>query len=260
MKIGVTIPIWIQDNPALIDQTVKAASCLKSQHEIRLFVACTRLHQIEPVALQDKIQAACDFHVTVLHEPFVERSVAGAWNWGCKHALEENADYLMVTANDVEVEPGCIDELVKHGEESASSLWSGLELSQPSPAENGFVPSCCDFSCFMIRPRTIDVVGWFDERFRPAYFDDNDYYTRAILAGCVTRQVVTARFKHHGSLTIHTEPEAAHHVRFWFETNRRRYFDKWGVNRVMDTPDDILANCWRHPWNDESLPVSFCDR
>lgn len=260
MKVAVTMPLWVQDAPALIDQTVKAASCLSSRHELRLFTACTRLHQIEPEKLQDKLRATAPCLVTVLHEPFVERSVAGAWNWGCQHGLSWGADYLLVTANDVEVEPECIDTMVAFGEANPDvAIWSGLEKSE-DPPKNGATPHCCDFACFMVRPSTFTTAGWFDARFRPAYFEDNDYYARVILSGGLTRQVPTARFLHHGSLTTKNEPEAKHHCIHWFEENRKRYREKWGVLRVMDTPADVLGHCWKHPWNDPTLPVTFWER
>jgi hypothetical protein len=257
-KCAAVIPVWIQDCKELVDQTIKAASCLRTQHELTLYVACTRLHQVSPLELENRIQRACPFHVVVLHEACVERSVAGAWNWGVKHALDEKADYILIQANDVEVEPECVDRLVAYGEAHKDVLlWSGLESRQNPPEDPATVLECCDFSCFMIRPETIATAGWPDRLFRPAYAEDNDFYTRVVLSDGLTRQVATARFLHHGSLTIRSEPDAAHHVRHHFDINIERYKKKWGVGRVVDTPAEIREHCFKTPYNEPGKPVSW---
>ncbi len=49
----------------------------------------------------------------------------------------------------------------------------------------------------------------FDPNFRPAYFEDNDYYARVVLGGGRCRVVHAAQFFHHGSMTIKEDPEMA---------------------------------------------------
>ena len=66
----------------------------------------------------------------------------------------------------------------------------------------------CDFACFLLRRRTIERHGWFDAGYRPAYAEDNDYYTRVVLGGEDCRVVHAARFFHHGSMTIRSDTEA----------------------------------------------------
>src|ERR1700722_10504508 len=104
-------------------------------------------------------------------------------------------------------------------------------------------------------PTTIERHGWFDSGYKPAYAEDNDYYTRVVLGGEECRVVHAARFFHHGSMTIRLDPEAAHHVRHWFETNLRRYRDKWGAASMPRDRDEVLRTCFRHPYNDASKPL-----
>jgi len=260
MKIAIVIPVWIQDRPELIDQTARAAAHLCTTHDARLWIACTRLHQATPDELRARVQRECPLPVEVLHEPGVERSVAGAWNWGCRAGLAWGADYLLVTANDVEMEPPCIDALAAYGDAHPdASIWSGLDNRHPA-ADPAGVYECCDFACLMLRPSTLERFGWFDEHFRPAYHEDNDYYTRVVIGGGQPRMETAARFLHHVSLTIRTEAEAAHHVQHWWETNRTRYAAKWGPMPPPNTPAEVKAMCHQHPWGDVSLPVSFWDR
>lgn len=41
----------------------------------------------------------------------------------------------------------------------------------------------CDFSCVMFKNNLINSIGYFDENFTPAYFEDDDFCVRSILAG-----------------------------------------------------------------------------
>jgi hypothetical protein len=260
MNIGVIIPVFVHTNPLLINATLDAASKLRSTHALHLYIACTRLHLITPEALQERLAAVCAFPVQVLYEPGVARSVAGAWNWGCREALRAGADYLVLTANDVAVEAECIDSLVAFGENPANArmaLWSGIDVKNQSGIDPAAVSEGCDFACCMLRPETLEKHGWFDSAFRPAYAEDNDYYTRVILGGNEACMVHAARFVHHGSLTIRSDPEAAHHVNHWFEINIRRYRDKWGASQMPASKDEVLANCHRNPFGIADKPLTW---
>ena len=165
----------------------------------------------------------------------------------------------MLLANDTELAPDCLDRLLGFDDPSVW-LWSGISINTRGPIDPQAVAEGADFSCVMFRADLFERVGTFDERFRPAYFEDNDYYLRVVLAGGKCRCVGAAQFVHHGSGTIRLDPEAAHHCRHWFEINRRRYLDKWRINHTMVDDVDVLANAARHPWGDESLSISFWDR
>lgn len=256
MKIAVTIPVWIYQNPALIEATQRAVARLRSDvHELTIYLACTRLHQIGPIDLQGYCQRETKHRVCVLHEPGVERSVAGAWNWGCGQGQH---DLYLLTANDVEAEAESVDAMAAWGEANPETMiWSGLDRNHTSPERP---VDSCDFAFFMLRRGATERFGTFDERYRPAYFEDNDYYTRVVLAGHTPKMIPEARFLHHGSLTTKMEPDAAHHVRHHFALNRARYQAKWGPAEPPGDPAGVLAQCHKTPWNDPSLPITFWDR
>lgn len=84
------------------------------------------------------------------------------------------------------------------------------------------------FSCFMITPKTFEVVGGFDESFYPAYFEDNDYFMRMTLAD-VNLVPIATNITHYPSSTIQAmndEQRVEHHDRF--RANRAYYISKWG--------------------------------
>lgn len=84
------------------------------------------------------------------------------------------------------------------------------------------------FTVFLARKALFEKVGWFDECFYPAYFEDNDFGYRMQLAG-IERHYVAAKYYHHQSATIQTfshEEMQQHHASF--DANKHRYRMKWG--------------------------------
>src|SRR5580692_5311030 len=220
MKIGIIMPVVLQTE-ALLELTLDAAEQIKTQHDATLYVICNRLHVCTAAQLQSSLERRFAGTVSVLHEPGVERSVAGAWNLGCFHALNEASTYIAIAANDTLLRPDCLDSLVDYGQTGAADVWSGISYNDRENIDPTLISDAADFSCFMIRPTTLHRFGMFDPNFKPAYFEDNDYYARVILGGGRCHVVHRAQFFHHGSMTIRSDPEMAHHVRSWFETNRQ---------------------------------------
>jgi hypothetical protein len=251
------MPVFLQNEP-LLDLTCSSAAALRTAADATLYVVCTRLHGCTPEELGDRLQRQATVPVRVLHEPYVERSVAGGWNHGVANALRDGADLVCITANDVVVELDCLDRLIDFGREPVNAgvaVWSGIDARDRSTIDASLATDGCDFACFMLRRRTIERHGWFDAGYKPAYVEDNDYYTRVVLGGDDCRVVHAARFFHHGSMTIRLDAEAAHHVRHWFEANVRRYREKWGAAKMPADRDDVLRYCFRHPFNDSSKPL-----
>jgi GT2 family glycosyltransferase len=84
------------------------------------------------------------------------------------------------------------------------------------------------FSLVKITQAAYQKVGPFDTRFYPAYYEDNDYYERAVRAGVsIARSDV--KMTHHASSTIKSydkaEREAFNH---FFRVNENYYISKWG--------------------------------
>src|SRR5262249_36494886 len=158
----------------------------------------------------------------------VIRSVAGSWNQGAKLAIADGASHIAFVANDTRLSENCLDTLVAFSERHGGDLWSGISYNNRSQIDASQVTDGPDFTCFMALRSTFDNHGWFDPNFKPAYFEDNDYYARIVLAGGQCQVVHAAQFYHHGSMTVRLDPEAAHHVKYWFELNRGYFARKWG--------------------------------
>lgn len=256
MKIAIVTPVVLQ-NEAMLFKTLEAVEHMISSHSSVLYVVCNRLHVCLPEQLERFIAERFRGEINVVHEPGVERSVAGAWNVGCILAIRQGVDYIAMIANDTRLTQNCLDQLVEYGTAETVDLWSGISCNDRKTIEPQRQTDGADFSCFMIRPGTIQKHGLFDSNFRPAYFEDNDYYARVVLGGGDCRVVHAAQFFHHGSMTIKADPEMAHHVGYWFEKNRQYFAQKWGVATPENHKEGVLERYYRHPFNDPTKPLSW---
>lgn len=164
--------------------------------------------------------------VDVPVQPFVidnwnqNRGVAGGWNEGIRRALEAGCEAIAVSNDDVRLWPGTLQKLVRCMEDYP--LVSATASEGP---EEYLYPA--DYSLFMIRPDLVEKVGWFDEVFYPAYFEDNDMNYRLKLAGYPETRWGGARIDHVGSVTQNWNGDmvVSHSD---FEKNRLYYKTKWG--------------------------------
>jgi GT2 family glycosyltransferase len=92
---------------------------------------------------------------------------------------------------------------------------------------------------FGVSRRAIAEVGWFDENFVPAYYEDNDWHWRAQQAGFEVKWLGSPG--HFGSHAIRSSTLYAAENRRTFADNGRYYVAKWGgtpSNEVFTTPFD----------------------
>lgn len=152
-------------------------------------------------------------------------SVAKAWNLGFK----EGGDTTIVTGDDV-----------VFGEHTLENLRDGAVASESRflyPATNASQMFCV----FTAKMALFEKIGWFDEQFFPAYFEDNDFFRRMTLAGEGALAIAECDPYHHdtsSTLKSFNPPEQEeHHVQF--RQNQRRYVVKWGGlpgSEIYDVP------------------------
>lgn len=251
MQIAVIIPACLQQ-PALLHQFRENLRVLHHDAIARVIVVCNRLTLMQVPALEALLAQDLQSPIQVLHDK--ERSVAGAWNRGIELAMDAGISAFLVTAVDVELPTKTIDLLLRFGETRPDvGVWSSTPNQELSDCRDECVDRC-DFSCFMLRKSTIERHGWFDKEYKPAYFEDNDYAVRLVLGNQPAQQVIAARHRHEGSLTIKLDSEMAHHVQSWFEKNRARYIEKWKV--LTDNYLQICQLCHTTPY-DSKRPLSW---
>lgn len=202
------------------------------------------------------------------------KGCAPTWNQGVKWGVEDklvNFTHFLIINNDILVSPKTIQGMYDRMQTVSADggkrkmLVSAIDVAgeipvpemilDPNHAVNNKEVSEAPhphFSCFMITKETLEVVGYFDEQFYPAYFEDNSYHYRCkLLAGSDSAITVTqVAFYHFGSRTqneayggVPVVPGEA------FNANRQRFIKLWG-----NVPGQESFN---HPYNDESLSAKL---
>lgn len=263
IKVGIVMPVWLQETPILA-MTERTIHTIKSTADVRLYIVPSRLKPELITAKDLEVQATAWSRVPtkVICTPVIDNSVAKCWNIGCMQAFQDGCHFALIHANDVLLTENAIDTMVEFGLAHYDiDLWSALSTNgiDANSLPKGIGDSA-DFCCFMIRPLTFIRFGTFDEHFRPAYFEDNDYYARVFIGGGRCAHVFDAQVFHLGSQTVKLDPEAAHHNSHWFNINKQRLFTKWQTNRVANNSEEVLALYTKHPWGDPALPVSYWNR
>ena len=199
---------------------------------------------------------------------FGQRSVSQSWNFGISQSLK--SDYILIANNDIILHPKTIDNLIRFIDKTdyvmvtARNINDGKHLSTDlfnyNPADfdeedlkpiTNWREEGPDFSCFLIKPDFINKIGWFDENFFPAYFEDNNAHTVIVKSGFHAKRVSTAPYFHYGSTTVNNNPGLKKIIENkYFEKNKQYFISKWG-----DGPSAVLdGKGFDYPFNsDKSL-------
>jgi GT2 family glycosyltransferase len=192
--------------------------------------------------------------------------LAAVWNLSILKARELGCSLFLVLNNDIILSPTTIDNLVKKMstgkyvmatgvnqhegcEKPEDMLLKSVEYKEDEPDNEH-----PDFSCFLINDNTIDKIGWFDENFITAYFEDSDYHARIALSGEKAVSTISAIYYHFESKTVKMNPQIREIVKESFEHNRDYFKEKWGHENVGDVPE-MRKKYWKNPFNDPKKDI-----
>ncbi len=181
----------------------------------------------------------------------------GGNNVGLRHALNSNADYLLVLNNDTEVAPDLIRLLVDAAEADPSvgmvgptiyycsrpdTVWSAggmidwrngrtamVGLNERDAGQFGGVPREVDFitGCAMlVRRSVLESVGLLDDRFF-AYYEDTEWCVRTRRAGFKIIHVPAAKVWH--KISPETQMDSPT-VRYYMARNRLLFMRLGGAS------------------------------
>jgi GT2 family glycosyltransferase len=157
------------------------------------------------------------------------------WNKGIEMALQDGCDYVFVPNLDLYFNSNCLDNLVEGASKSPDCIFwcaTGVEIEKINSCPTSNIVSedldGSSFSYFLIDKKLIEQVGYFDTKFAPAYFEDNDMYYRITLVGGKFGRVHDAIVYHHGSGTLKCDAELQNNNHITFVKNREYYISKWG--------------------------------
>ena len=165
--------------------------------------------------------------------------VAAAWNRGIQHLFsDEKIDKVLVLNNDVLLHREAIKRLVTAMNENYFPIITGTDVAKKcavptdvytiSLPETHYYADAPEFSCFMISREGYEMIGDFDTKFYPAYFEDNDYHYRAKLLKQRLVKLNTALYYHYGSRTIKENPDVEDVSNTFYLANERYFVTKWG--------------------------------
>lgn len=189
--------------------------------------------------------------------------LSACWNLAIDRAIKEGCDLMLVVNNDIVLAKNTIDNMVKRFEKGTYVMVTGSNDQSISPEEminfekpyeedqDNFHP---DFSCFLIENKFIEKIGFFDENFMVAYFEDSDAHARIALAGEIAISTVAGTYWHYASKTIQENPKMAQLIHDAFRHNREYFENKWGHSNVGDVPE-MLKVYWKHPFNDPNRDI-----
>lgn len=141
--------------------------------------------------------------------------VAASWNMLC-HLIFKQHGYALILNDDI---------ILKSNYDQVRAIpyepVSGQEIKE-------FIyRSAEQWSAFLISKQLYQTIGEFDEKFYPAYFEDNDYEYRIKLSnrfGILTTPILSdGLFRR--SMTLKKNSEI---IGFGFRDNREYYVKKWG--------------------------------
>ncbi len=140
--------------------------------------------------------------------------VAWSWNLLCNVVFKEH-DYALVLNDDI--------YLGKKEWEIVSLIRNKRFLSDLYLPEQ-------DWSAFILPKATFDKVGKFDEKFFPAYYEDNDMERRIALAGMeVTKIPFLNPVIYRNSMTLERDPNLLEgYKKKNAQKNAQYYLEKWG--------------------------------
>lgn len=234
-----------------------AVETFKTKHPSQIYVVDDRSRQ----DMKDWLAVRTD--IVSIIDPPNSTGLAFNWNVGVKRAIDDGCTHILISNNDVLLHPEMIDNLVERMNRGDAVMVTGVNVAgacgrpedililEVGPDQESEHP---DFSCFMITPKTIELIGWFDENYIGAYVEDCDYHARIVIAGEKAIAYNRAPYYHYASRTIAENPHIAPTIHQNHARNEGYFAGKWGHPHVSDTAD-MHQVYWKTPFNDPNKTV-----
>jgi GT2 family glycosyltransferase len=151
----------------------------------------------------------------VIYKPENNLGVSGSWNMIMDYAEKVKATHVLMLNDDI---------YLGKSEDEINAI---IRLWKPE-----FLCTELNWCSFILSVDAYLKVGKFDENFFPAYFEDNDYFRRMLLAD--VPMIFNAMLNpaiYRNSMTIQKTPE----LNNGFEKNRQYYISKWGGQPTQET-------------------------
>ena len=157
------------------------------------------------------------------------RGLARSWNDGIRFSLQMGDYRTLIVNDDLYFRPGGFDSFMSFVDEQPSNFGlatvMGLEL-EDSPNSGQSIPQ--DLACCVVGTEAIKRVGYFDQNYKPAYFEDIDYVRRLHLADLSIIVDERVLVEHDRSKTSRTNEHIRISLPQTFAKNQTYFEAKWG--------------------------------
>jgi GT2 family glycosyltransferase len=178
------------------------------------------------------------------------RGVSAAWNLGMLKSLKAGNRYAIICNDDVVFEPNVISNLIETIKDTKAVM---VSPNQWETSNEYTLTSWTDYCCFAVDiKQLIKNVGWFDENFYPAYFEDNDMRRRIELAGLNSYTRKDLKISHINSATQFADPANPVTSAEAFAKNNKYFIKKWGGNPYEET--------YTHPFNNPENDLKYWEK
>jgi GT2 family glycosyltransferase len=253
-KIGVIIISYNADPEPLFN------SLKSKRHDVRPYIF---LHS-QDVGLKGKLSEITAATGARYFPYGVNRGVARSWNEGLSRSFNDGNDATLLINDDLFFYRDGFDafadfvlsESRRVPEFGTISLY-GLDTGTSGSVGAGKFyqrPHWQGAACMAIGRNAIETVGYFDQNFWPAYFEDADYFRRLELSGIPNLWDERILVEHNRSQTVRADflLKQLHDERI--RRNERYYIRKWGGLRGWGGPEEPPGQeFFTHPFNDPSI-------
>lgn len=245
------------------EYTKVAIDSIKTKHKYKLRI----IDQESSDGTQDRCR---DLGIDCYRkEPRV--SLSEAWNFGIQESLKDpECEYILNPNNDIIFHKATIDNLIEAMEDTGYAMVTGNNVApiyqgridefksmaikeedrefDKRPITN-WKEEGPDFSCYMIKKDIVEKVGWFDENFYPAYYEDNCMHIRMLKAGLHAKRIMRAPYYHYGSMTVRINPRLDLHSGRTVGV----FTNKWGAM----PPQCMDGGGYQQPYNDPTKSFKY---
>jgi hypothetical protein len=241
-RVGVIVVSYRSDPEPLF------TSVASSRHEVRWYIF---VHG-QDAGLRSKLDAFAAGNNSRYLPYGVNRGVACSWNEGLLASVSDGSDVTIILNDDLFFYDDGFDQFVdfilsekQRVPDFGLITVYGKEAGAASAGTASVKAGPQDAACMAIGQWALDRVGYFDENFWPAYWEDVDYFYRLELTGLPRLCDQRTLLEHRRSGTARNDRLISLlHQQRWLR-NRQYYIKKWGGAWGEEM--------FRHPFNDRTL-------
>jgi GT2 family glycosyltransferase len=211
------------------------SSMLPSKHDVRSYVF---LHG-QNAGLKAKLEAITAAINSRYFAYGVNRGVSRSWNEGLHASFDDGNEATLLVNDDLFFYEGGFDAFAdfvlserRRVPHFGTICAFGLDTGTAGPVGAGKFyqrPHWQGAACIAVGERAIEAIGYFDQNFWPAYFEDADYFRRLDLSGIPALWDERILLEHNRSQTVRadfllkrlhderTEPTILHSEMGWVE-------------------------------------------